>query len=150
MHIRWYPRHAASCRLAAGVALGAAFLVQSCAKPPPPPAPTARVYAMDLQGGAKSCDVPKGLTPDAGKDTAVKMMVGNDGGWCAISLARGGKPYGAGLLTAQPSHGTVYIHTVGDTTRIDYTPAAHYTGPDSFGVRLVPGEATLNVSVTVS
>ena len=50
------------------------------------------------------------------------MQVGNDGGWCGITVAQDGKPYDAGLLTQAPEHGKVYIHPVGDATRIDYTP----------------------------
>ncbi len=78
------------------------------------------------------------------------MAVGNDGGWCAITVDRNGAPYGAGLLAARPAHGKVLIHTVGDATRIDYTPAPGYAGPDSFTARLLPGESTVRVAVTVT
>jgi hypothetical protein len=86
----------------------------------------------------------------------VPVSVGNDGGWCAISVARAGSkdtgpiPYKTGLLAGRPSHGKVYIHTVGDATRIDYTPAPGYAGPDSFTVTLVPGAAVLRAEVTVA
>ena len=43
----------------------------------------------------------------------------------------------------------VYIHSVGDTTRIDYTPAKGYAGPDKFTVRLLPGNAVVRATVTV-
>ena len=42
------------------------------------------------------------------------------------------------------------IHTVGNDTRIDYTPAARYAGADAFAVRLIPGDATIRVTVTVT
>lgn len=125
------------------------LLVQSCAKPPPPPASTARLFASDLSGGAKRCEVPS-VTPAAGKDTPVAMSVGNDGGWCGITVANDGKPFAAGLLASEPAHGKVFIHTVGDATRIDYTPDTQFTGGDAFAVRLLPGDATLRVSVTVA
>lgn len=132
----------------------AAALAQSCARPPAR-AP-ARQYAVDQAGAAKSCTVPK-VTPAGGKETPVPMTVGNDGGWCAISLTEpaspkdaGPNPYKAGLLTSRPAHGKVYVHTVGDATRIDYRPAPGYAGPDSFAVTLVPGDATLRADVTVT
>ena len=78
------------------------------------------------------------------------MSVGNDGGWCALTLSTSGRPYAAGLLTARPAHGRVYIHTVGSTTRIDYTPAAQYAGADSFTVKMEPGDAVARVAVSVS
>ena len=110
----------------------------------------ARVYAVDQQGEARVCTVPKVPALVDGKEAAVPMTVGNNGGWCAVEVARNGSPYGAGLLMARPAHGKVLIHTVGDVTRIDYTPAPGYAGPDSFTARLIPGEATLRVTVTVT
>ena len=110
---------------------------------------------MDQTGAAKSCTVPK-VTPEDGKETSVPMQVGNSGGWCAISVSQPGSkesgpvPYKSGLLTGRPSHGKVYIHTVGDATRIDYTPAPDYAGPDNFTVSLIPGSAVLRVDVTVT
>ncbi len=62
----------------------------------------------------------------------------------------GSKPFGAGLLMARPGHGTVVIHAVGDDTRIDYTPDRGFTGSDSFAVKLIPGDATVHVAVTVT
>jgi hypothetical protein len=133
---------------------GIAVLAESCA-PNPPPRPPTRQYAVDQKGAAKSCTVPK-VTPEDGKETPVPITVGNDGGRCAISVARPGSkewepaPYKTGLLTGRPSHGKAYIHTVGDATRIDYTPAPGYAGPDSFAVTLLPGAAVLRVEVTVA
>lgn len=135
-------------------ALAALALMAGCAGPPTPPAatPGPRVYAIDLQGGAKLCKVPA-VKPVAGKTVAVTMTVGNDGGWCAIAVHRteagAPAPYAAGLLTARALNGRVYIHTVGADTRIDYTPRAGYAGPDRFAVSLLPGQAVIQVEVTV-
>ena len=46
----------------------------------------------------------------------------------------------------RPQHGKVLIHTVGNDTRIDYTPAARYAGADAFSVRLMPGDAMIRVT----
>jgi len=62
----------------------------------------------------------------------------------------GGRPFSAGLLQTRAQHGRVHVHTVGDNTRIDYTPDTGFTGADSFAVKLVPGNATLTVNVTIS
>ncbi len=136
----------------AGVTLIAAtaLLLQGCQQPEVVAAPPgARQYAVDQAGGAHVCTVPKPSLVD-GKEAAATMAVGNDGGWCGILVARNGEPYGAGLLAIRPTHGKVYIHTVGDNTRIDYTPERGYIGPDSFTARLLPGNATLKVAVTVA
>lgn len=124
-----------------------AVLVQACAQNAPP-ASTTRVYAADMAGGAKVCTVSK-VTPAAGQQVAASMQVGNTGGWCAITVDNGGKPFGAGLLTQEPMHGKVLIHTVGDTTRIDYTPDLQFAGADAFAVKLVPGDATIKATVAV-
>jgi hypothetical protein len=109
-----------------------------------------RVYAADTFGAAKVCEVPK-VDPVAGQTVEAKMIVGNDGGWCGIRMHQDGpKPYGAGLLTTRPGHGAVTIHVVGDDTRIDYTPDRKFTGSDGFAVRLVPGDATVQVTVAVA
>lgn len=78
------------------------------------------------------------------------MRVGNDGGWCGISVQLDGQPYAAGLLTESPAHGNVFIHPVGDSTRIDYTPEAGFTGTDRFVVQLIPGNAAIRATVTVT
>jgi hypothetical protein len=125
-------------------------VLAGCEKPPPPVVSTARVYAVDQQGAARTCKVSD-ATAVPGKQVAVEMSVGNDGGWCALKMsAPNHSPYGAGLLTDRAAHGTVYIHTVGDDTRIDYTPEHGYAGTDTFSVTLLPGAAALTVSVTVS
>lgn len=111
--------------------------------------PAARVYAVDLQGGARLCTVPA-LSLATDKPAEATMVVGNDGGWCGISVSQPGpKPYDAGLVTQRPEHGRLNIHTVGNATRIDYTPDRGYAGPDAFAVQMVPGGAALKVAVTV-
>jgi hypothetical protein len=39
---------------------------------------------------------------------------------------------------------------VGDETRIDYTPDRRFAGSDAFTVKLIPGDATIKVAVTVT
>ncbi len=125
----------------------AALLLQGCAQTAPS-GPSVRMFAADLAGAAKSCAVPS-VTAAAGQTADAAMKVSNDGGWCAISVNNGGRPYDAGLLTTKPGHGKVLIHSVGSATRIDYTPEPRFAGSDSFMVRLIPGDATIRVSVTV-
>jgi len=138
-----------AARAGTGFTLAAAALLAGCATPPPP-ASTTRLYAIDLAGAAKQCTVGP-LVPVAGKEVAARMTVGNDGGWCAFTVAQPGPhPYASGLLTEQPAHGRVYIHPVGDDTRIDYTPDAGYIGPDAFIVALLPGRAVIRATVTVT
>jgi len=134
--------------LAAAFALTA--LLDGCAQPPAPPASTTRLYAIDQQGAAKTCTAsPVKLTD--GQDTEATLSVENDGGWCAISVvAPGNKAYAAGLLTGQPAHGTVYVHSVGDATRVDYTPDHGFTGADTYMVKFLPGSPSLHVAVTVT
>ena len=129
------------------LALGAALA--SCAPPPTAPVSGARIFASDMTGGAKNCTASKPTLTDA-KETSVTMQVGNDGGWCAITVQRGGNTFDAGLLTDHPAHGTVFIHPVGDATRIDYTPARGFNGADWFTVRLLPGNPVIRVTVTVT
>lgn len=138
------PRH---CRGAGWVTLCA--LLAGCAEKPAPPAPQARVFASDFVGGSKRCTVPA-VSPVDGKETPVALSVGNDGGWCAIGVQQNRKAYAAGLLIQSPAHGKVFIHPVGDTTRIDYTPDRGFTGADAFVVKLIPGDAVLRASVTVT
>jgi hypothetical protein len=124
-----------------------ALLLQSCAEKPPS-APSVRVFSADVTGGAKSCEVPK-VAPVPGQETPVAVKLGNDGGWCGITVSNGGKPYSAGLLASAPAHGKVLIHTVGNDTRIDYTPERGFTGTDAFSAKLIPGDATIRASVSV-
>ncbi len=103
------------------------------------------VYSTDQKGKAASCTVPDVRAVD-GRETQVAIATGG-GGWCGISVRREGGPYAAGLLTQPPRNGKVYVHSVGDDTRIDYTPAAGAAGPDAFAVRLLPGDAVIQVGV---
>jgi len=123
-------------------------LLVGCAEQRPPAGPSGRVFAADLQGGARMCEANKPDLVD-GKTADVQMRVGNDGGWCAVSVQKGSGPYDSGLLTARPVHGKVLVHKVGDTTRITYTPNRGYAGPDAFSVKLIPGDPTIRVVVTV-
>lgn len=138
-----------STGLACAAMVGAAMTLAACEQPQPRRASTARLYATDQAGGAKSCAVPDAKTPAPGKEVPATMTLGNDGGWCAITVENNGRPFSAGLLSARPAHGRVFVHTVGDATRIDYTPDAGYAGSDSFAVRLLPGEGVVRASVTV-
>ena len=139
---RWVVDHAGWLAIAAAV-----LLLQGCAEKPPS-GPPVRLFAVDQAGAAKTCTSPK-VTPAAGQTTDAALKLGNDGGWCAITVNNGGKPFAAGLLTTPPVHGKVLIHTVGNDTRIDYTPEARFAGTDSFIVRLIPGDPTIRASVTV-
>lgn len=124
------------------------LLLQGCAQKPPPPSGR-RLYEIDTIGAAKTCTVGK-VALTAGQETSTTMSVANDGGWCPITVANGNGPYDSGLLTTKAAHGVVYIHSVGDATRIDYTPARGFTGTDSFAVTLLPGTPTLRVAATVT
>ena len=124
------------------------LLLQACNEQAPS-GPAPRVYAADMTGAARACSVPP-VTPTAGGTTDVAMKVGNDGGWCAVTVNNNGRPFDAGLLTSQPAHGKTLIHTVGNDTRIDYTPAPRFSGQDAFAVRLIPTDATIRVTVAVA
>ena len=130
---------------AASLAL-ALLALQACTKPPPPAASGARIYAHDVTGKAAVCTVPEVQAADK-QDRAVTIATGG-GGWCGLTLRNGNAPYAAGLLTQPARNGRVVIHTVGDDTRIDYTANPGPVAADSFAVRLIPGDATLHVSVT--
>lgn len=129
--------------------LATAAALQACAPDQAARGSKNRVFAADLTGAAKVCQVPKVSLSD-GQSTDVPMGLGNDGGWCGLPVQRSGGPFSAGLLTARPAHGTVLIHQVGDFTRIDYRPDRGFTGPDSFTVKLLPGGAVLHINVTVT
>ncbi len=138
-----------SARLLPLVALAA---LAACAEvaPPPPPRVASTVFAFDQQGKAALCSVSAPAEPTAGSTAEGKITVGNDGGWCGIPVNRPGPaPFAAGLVTKRAQHGNVTIHTVGDVTRLDYRPDTGFSGEDSFGLRLVPDNTTLQVAVTV-
>lgn len=128
-------------------AIAIAALLEGCAPQPRPSA--TRVYAVDQQGAARSCTVPR-VSAVAGREVPVAMTVGNDGGWCAITVDSGARPFAYGLVVGRAQHGRVFIHSVGDATRIDYTPDRGFAGADSFAVKLRPGDAVLRANVTVT
>jgi hypothetical protein len=123
-----------------------ALLAQGCA----PTAPGWNgVFAVDAAGGAKTCTAPTAAPPD-GLGLKVQVQMSNDGGWCGVVANRGGTAFESYLLATRPAHGTVYAHRVGPYTRIDYTPDPGFAGTDSFVVRLIPGDSTLEETVAVS
>ena len=85
------------------------------------------------------------MQPEPGKTVTATITTGG-GGWCALTVANDGKPYAAGLVERRPEQGRVYIHSVGDETRVDYTPDAAAVA-DRFAVQLIPGDATITVTV---
>ncbi len=131
--------------------IAAAALMSACTQQAPVAAGSSRpLYSIDLSGGARQCTV-NAFAINPGRESVANMTVGNDGGWCDIKVRQtGAEPYEAGLLNTQPAHGRVYIHQVGDDTRIDYTPDRGYTGPDSFRVTLLPGRPVIRVVVNVA
>jgi hypothetical protein len=76
--------------------------------------------------------------------------VSDEGGWCGVSVNRGGAAYDSYLLVSRPNHGRVFVHHVGATTRIDYTPDTGFIGTDRFAVHLIPGDALVEEAVTVT
>jgi hypothetical protein len=125
-------------------------LLQACSAPSGPAGSTLRVYSADLTGAAKVCD-SAAIAPAGGATTEAAIKLANDGGWCGLRVHRsGGGPFDAGLLVVRPEHGTVLIHEVGDDTRIDYTPDRRFAGSDRFTIKLIPGEETIKVAVSVT
>ena len=127
-------------------ALLPALGLTACAQPQPVAVSQTRLFATDLAGKAPLCTVPPVSLAD-GKDAAVTLATGG-GGWCAVSVNRDGRPFSAALVKQKPRFGSVYVHTVGDDTRIDYKPAGPSVVADSFAVKLIPGDQTLKVTVT--
>ena len=64
------------------------LVLQACAQQGPS-GPTARVFAADMTGAAKVCSAPP-VTPAAGQTQDVAIKLGNDGGWCAITVNNNG------------------------------------------------------------
>ena len=124
--------------------LAAAVLLQGCKTA----AVWDGVYPTDRAGGAKRCTAPPASPPD-GQTVWAQMTVSNEGGWCGIVANRGGVPFDSYLMAARPAHGKVFAHRVGNTTRIDYFPDPGFTGADKFAVRMIPGGATIQGTVTV-
>lgn len=123
----------------------AALALQGCKEPPPVLAPP--VEPADEAGHAAKCQVDPNPVVLNGKDAVdVKLSVANDGGWCAVRLAQSK----SALLRTPPQHGSVYFRNVRDITRLQYTPAPGYTGPDSFTFQLVPSGAPIRTTVDVT
>jgi hypothetical protein len=107
------------------------------------------IYTVDRTGGARVCTTQP-ASPADGQNIQVPMQVSNEGGWCGIPLQRGGVPFDSYLMVSRAQHGRVFAHRVGGNTRLDYTPDPAFTGADTFTVRLLPGDATVKVAVTVT
>jgi hypothetical protein len=135
-------------RIACGLALLGGLA--ACAEQSSPAASTRRVYLVDTQGQARTCTVPQRVSLTPGQQTEAAITMSNEGGWCGITVAQAGpKPYDAGMLVQRPRHGRVHVRKVGDVTRVDFIPDAGFSGSDAFTVRLVPGNAAMQVAVTV-
>ena len=107
------------------------------------------IYSMDVTGGAKNC-VVSAVDLTEGKPATATMTVGNDGGWCGVTVAQSGrKPFAVGLVQTRAQHGQLNVHSVGDNTRVDYIPDPGFAGADNFAVKLIPGNPVLTVNVTV-
>ena len=135
-------------KLAAAACLGVAVMAMAGCDAPVAVRGTP-VYSVDINGGAKSC-VTSGADVSGGKAATATMTVGNDGGWCGVTISQAGKPFNAGLVQTRAQHGQLNVHSVGDNTRVDYIPDPGFTGTDSFAVKLVPGNPVLTVNVTVA
>lgn len=131
--------------------IGAALLagLAGCAETVNAPAArNVRYYQVDLTGVAAVCTVPAPMTLAGPAEAA--MVVGNDGGWCGVTVAQAGPtPFASHLVATRPAHGRLNVRRVGEQTRVDYIPDAGFTGTDAFAVTLVPGPAALRVAVTV-
>ena len=142
----------AAARVSALLALA---VVAGCVEKPAAAVPGVKLYAVDFAGGAAKCTAPADVQLTPGRETEVAMSVSNEGGWCAFKVDQsdaklgGPKPFAASLVTVRAAHGKVYIHTVGNDTRVDYTPDARYAGPDGFTIEMLPGELSIHTNVTV-
>lgn len=123
----------------AGLALQACSAEKMAQKQPAP------LYSADFVGKAPLCTAPAISVAD-GKEAAGRIATGG-GGWCGFTLNRDGSPYASFLLTDKARFGKVLVHTVGDDTRIDYTPNTPTVTADAFSVRLIPGDAIVRVAV---
>ncbi len=122
-----------------------ALLLQGCAQK----AGWNGIFTVDTQGVAKTCVTPTVSVPD-GQAVQAQVQVSNEGGWCGVTVNRGGAAYDSYLSVSRPNHGRVFAHRVGGNTRIDYTPDTGFTGTDSFAIRLLPGDGVLQEAITVT
>ncbi len=137
-----------SNRLFAVAAL-AVLALQGCAQPTPQP--TVVIDAFD-EGIAKTCTfTPVQPKPGATVDSTITMT--NDG-WCAYRASvKSGQAFELGLVKQRPMHGELLIRKWNGETRVEYTPAASYVGPDTFSAALRSTEgadAIVKVAVTVT
>ncbi len=131
----------------AGAALLPLLCLTACAEQPSPTSPRFAGYAADNAGKAAVCTAPPVAVTD-GQDSTATISTGG-GGWCGIPVTRQGSPLGAALLTQPARSGSVYIHLVGNETRVDYTPHGRVAA-DSFAVKLIPGDETMRVTVSAA
>ena len=125
----------------------AALALAACTQQPGALTASSRhpTYSTDLAGKAASCTAPD-VQLTQGQPAMGTIETGG-GGWCGIAVTRGGDALTAGLLTQAPRAGKVYIHTVGDVTRVDYTPTGAVVA-DAFAVQFIPGDETMRVTVS--
>ena len=143
------PSRPPRARVAPWVVLAsAATLLIGCAQQGPTGS-RERVFAADLVGMARKC-VAEAPTINDGQAAQMTMTLANDGGWCGVFLSRSGRPYDSALMATRPNRGKIVVNRVGDRTRIAYTPNQGFVGSDSFSVKLIPGDAEVKVTVTVS
>ncbi len=138
-----------SYRLFAAAAV-AVLALQGCTKPTPQP--TVEIDALS-EGMAKTCTfTPVQPKPGATVDSTITMT--NDG-WCAFRASvKSGQAYELGLVKQRPVHGELLIRKWNGETRVEYTPAASYVGPDQFSAALRSADGTpdavVKVAVTVT
>ena len=136
MHVRLVP-----------LACLAALALAGCAEQSGPAASRNRIYSVDLSGKAAECTAPA-VKLTAGQPVTATIAT-SGGGWCGIPVTLSGDALTAGLITQPPSKGRVYVHTVGDETRVDYTPTAAATA-DAFAVQFLPGDEMMRVTVSAA
>lgn len=123
------------------------------------PAPTAAAHMPVQVASARPAMLPEADTVRQtcshpyfrGMETAAGavafMTVVNNGSPCSIRITNGGRPYKSLAVTQQARHGTVSIKD----SSFAYTPAAGFTGSDTFKVESSPtGLVTGNVTVLPS
>lgn len=132
--------------------LAAAAVLPGCnngqvANAPEPP--------FSTEGIARSCTAST-VDPAAGATATATIAVGNDGGWCALTVAEtDGMPYATGLVRVRPQHGRIVIERSGNRTLVQYYPAPGYSGTDTFTAALRSRTASkpdlmVKVAVTVT
>ncbi len=136
--------HARRLILPCLAALGLAACTQQLAGPAGSRNP---VYSFDLAGKAPVCTAPE-VHLTQGQDATGTIATGG-GGWCGIAVTLNGNALAAPEQVQAPRFGRVYVHLVGDVTRVDYTPTGRPEA-DSFAVRFIPGDETMRVTVSAA